>query len=571
MGTRWSVSLRVVVLLSAGLVLLSAGLSLPACSGNGPNGKEAEVQETTGAEAGCVEGEACDDSNTCTMDDKCTSGVCAGNPYSCGAPEICEEGGGCDGEGGCLVPTLAPGWCMVDHVCIEEGEADSDSPCMVCTPEKDQASLSAAETGTACEDGNVCTEDDFCDSGDCLAGSPPTCADGILCTMDECDPLAGCKHEADHTQCADEKVCTRDECIPEQGGCVNTNDDSIPCGDEDVCTLNDHCSSGACVTDPDPVNCDDANPCTEEQCHSSYGCLYVFNEATCDDGQGCTEDDKCFYGKCQGVENWWSPCPQCNKDFPGEAQKIITLRVGKGGHPGEAVNVDNDLKTCSPKDDCEVGLDNALTFAGSTIDEVIADNMGLDAGVDALIFLAHMAEPKLDGSPFDMNLIYAELSLVSNPDCDFTSQACIYTPHGLSFDLFCNPLVVFTNTTITDGVLKAGGSGSLFPFQMSFVNGQQATMVLFNAKVEAQVVMDDDGGIASMKGVVGGAVTKEQLKAVVSAIPDEYVPLPKEMILAALDAIPQDIDLNGDGMLDASSIALVFETIPGTLEQFTSW
>jgi hypothetical protein len=49
------------------------------------------------------------------------------------------------------------------------------------------------------------------------------------------------------------------------------------------------------------------------------------------------------------------------------------------------------------------------------------------------------------------------------------------------------------------------------------------------------------------------------------AIPEEYIPVDPSLIVAFVENIPQDIDLDGDGTPDASSIALVFQTIPATL------
>ena len=48
--------------------------------------------------------------------------------------------------------------------------------------------------GTACPDGSVCTADESCDgSGTCVAGSVLDCDDGVFCTYDSCDPIAGCE------------------------------------------------------------------------------------------------------------------------------------------------------------------------------------------------------------------------------------------------------------------------------------------------------------------------------------------------------------------------------------------
>jgi len=473
----------------------------------------------------------------------------------------------CDGQGACLAGEVLEGWCRVEDICLAEGESPPEDPCLICAPEKSQTQLAAAETGTECEDGNICTENDFCDSGKCLAGSPPTCADGTQCTVDVCDPETGCHHEPDSDMCDDDNPCTVDACDMEGGGdnqgCTNLPDDTLICSDKNVCTTNDHCDGGYCVSDLEPMDCNDNNICTDELCHESYGCLYIFNDGQCDDGASCTSDDVCSFGKCIGDEVWNS-CPACDLTFSDQVAKIVKLRVGDGGYPGEALNIDNDLKTCSPDGACELGLDNSLTLAGDFIDETIEDN--LKSTETELVFLAEMVDPFGEGE-FALNIYYGGLSF-EDQECDYMSQFCTYQISSLSLTPLCDPQVAFDNVTMEDGVLKGGGSGYIFPFKATFSNGESTETVLYAAKVEAQVILNEEGNIETLKGVFGGAITKENLIALIEAIPEEYMPVDPELVVAMVEAIPQDIDLNGDGLKDASSIALVFETIPGILEPY---
>jgi len=529
---------------------------------------ESADEATDGDGANCREEEPCDDGDPCTWPDKCVAGQCVGGTEGAECPEFpCAEGG-CDGQGGCLAPAVTGGWCLVDDLCLEAGESAAGQACLVCDPEVSSTALIEAETGTTCEDGNVCTENDFCDSGDCLPGSPPTCADGVQCTADACDPVEGCRHDPDHEQCNDYNPCTQDACDPtsdEDGGCTNVPDDSLPCADKDVCTTNDHCEKGICVHDEEPLDCDDLNECTDESCHSSYGCLYVFNENPCNDNASCTIEDKCHYGKCVGEELWYGGCPACELEFSDQVAKIVGLRVGDGGHPGEALNIDNDLKSCSPSFDCELGLDNSLTIAGDFIDETISEN--LVNKENPLIFTAELTDPTFDGGEFVMTIYYATLS-DTNLECDFMTEKCLYDVSSLNFDPLCNSQVTFKNASVEEGVLTAGGSGYIFPFKMSFVNGEKAETVLYSARVKADVELDAEDNVLSLKGVMGGAITQQNLVALIMAIPEQYMPIPKEDIIGLVEAMPQDIDLNGDGTMDASSIALVFETIPAVLAPY---
>ena len=554
---------------------LATAASSCADSDDGQKPAADAIEMTAGEISGCIEGEPCDDGDECTGPDECTNGQCTG-----GDAVPCEEyscaDSGCNGLGGCIVPVIHEGWCLVEGQCVVAGETAPDNPCLVCKPDKSATDLVPVETGTSCEDANICTENDFCDSGDCLPGSPPTCADGIQCTVDACDPDSGCLHEIDHDVCDDDNACTADSCDPEasikETGCVNLADDNLSCADGNVCTV-ESCEDGVCMVDAEPISCDDDNICTDETCHESYGCLYVFNDLGCDDGANCTNQDTCHFGLCFGVEDWWNSCPPCDETFSDHVQKIISLRVGdcyQEGAPYEALNIDSDLKTCSPDCMCEVGmgLDNSLMLAGDFIDETIAQNL-VDPGGDTspLIFLTELVEPDFDGTEFAMNIYYGGLSW-DNPDCDFMQDKCIYQASSLSFNVLCEPQVAFDNAKIENGVLTAGGSGFIFPFKATFSNGATTETVLYAARVRADMVTDSDGNILSLKGVMGGAITKENLVDLIMAIPDQYLPLEKEAIVGLVENIPQDIDLDGDGSMDGSSIALVFETIPGILEPY---
>jgi hypothetical protein len=544
-----------------------------ACADKGDKDDQAgDVSQ--GETTGCTEGATCDDGDPCTANDTCQEGTCQpGEPYSC--EQLPCTSSACDGKGGCQLGALLDGWCLINGACFAAEQPDPGSSCRFCDPAKSPTGWSAAEAGTACEDGNICTEQDYCDNGDCLAGTPPTCADGIQCTVDSCDLATGCAHVPDDGSCIDENACTQDSCQPEQvgdeKGCVHTPDDSLPCGDGNVCTL-EACHEGICVTEPDPLDCDDANVCTDETCHEAYGCLYTFNDKECDDKEACTENDVCHFGKCLGVESWWSECPACNLSFSDQVAKIVKLRVGDGGYPGEALNIDSDLKTCSPDGMCEQGLDNNLMLAGDFIDEIIAENLTGEGGgeADPLIFVAEAVAPTFDGAQFLVNVYYAGLS-ASNPDCDFMKDKCTYEASSLNFGPLCDPQITFPNATIVDGVLTAGGSGYIFPFKMTFVNGETAETVLYAARLKADVLLDGDGKIETLKGVMGGAITNENLVELIEAIPDEYIPFDKETIIGLIEMVPNDIDLNGDGSKDAASIALVFETIPGLLADYQEY
>jgi hypothetical protein len=114
----------------------------------------------------------------------------------------------------------------------------------------------------------------------------------------------------------------------------------------DLCTVDDHCDAGTCVTSPkncddhslctddscnpatgcvnDPTNagdlCDDFNPCTLNQCDPVLFCVFPPAPATtsCDDGLGCTNNDHCDgAGTCTGTSVCDDGNP-CTDDFADE-------------------------------------------------------------------------------------------------------------------------------------------------------------------------------------------------------------------------------------------------------------
>jgi subtilisin family serine protease len=178
----------------------------------------------------------------------------------------------------------------------------------------------SCESDSECDDHNACTTD-ICNTGtgEC-SYTTFTCDDGDPCTNDSCNPATG---ECVFTYaCDDGNPCTDDACDPNTGECTHTNNNAS-CEDGNLCTLNDTCAEGVCVSgsekncddvdacttdtcDPltggcnnTPVTCNDSNPCTDDSCDPSTGdCVFTNNNASCDDGNPCTINDSCSGGTC---------------------------------------------------------------------------------------------------------------------------------------------------------------------------------------------------------------------------------------------------------------------------------
>jgi len=277
---------------------------------------------------------ACDDGNACTIDDHCEGGTCVASVQAdCNDGNECTDDT-CDAIQGCVAaPNTAEcedgdlctkGDACSGGLCVPGGPYDCDDA-NVCTKESCDPVSGCAYTpadGLGCDDGDQCTLDDKCSQGQCMGTASLKCDDGDVCTDDYCDPAVGCATKYNTAPCDDESFCTQvdacldgkctgaspldcddgnpctlDECNP-VAGCGHTEQD-IACSDGTECTAGDQCIAGQCVGGP-AVLCDDDNPCTDDSCDPAVGCVHTNNAHTCDDGSLCTAVDTCAEGKCVG-------------------------------------------------------------------------------------------------------------------------------------------------------------------------------------------------------------------------------------------------------------------------------
>ncbi len=164
--------------------------------------------DTCATDGGCrhvaIEG-SCTDGDACTHTDSCAQGACHGTPVECADLNPCTTED-CDPSLGCL--TL-----------LAKGPCDAD--------------------------GSQCTENDACDGGLCVKGTPRVCNDQNACTQDACDALAGCVSTPVAGACDDHDACTaNDQCASGQcHGAVVQDGTSCP---------NGRCLSGSCVENVPP-------------------------------------------------------------------------------------------------------------------------------------------------------------------------------------------------------------------------------------------------------------------------------------------------------------------------------
>ncbi len=504
------------------------------------------TDDTCGEDHACVfapNAEACDDGNLCTGGDVCADGACAG----------------------VLLPVeeLAG----LDCLCADDAE---------CLP---------------LEDGDVCNGTLHCDLGSespvCVV-DPDTildCDDGVECTEDSCDAEDGCEHVAVPDLCDDGNECTTEVCIPLAGCITGKLDDGTPCGDggnwqcvEAECVCLSTCNGAECGEDGCGGvcgECDVGCVCAGGMCLGSCGPC----EPECD-GKACGPDGcgaEC--GVCGANENcntetWACDPGECSypTEFPGTGLKFTYLKAGTSGHAGEAIDVDNDPDTCAPSFGCSQGRDNQFAAFLKSIAIALGGSEPLVESVESgkMVLMFELKEPAVDGTQFMAN-IYRGQPLLPKEECDFQAETCDFYVLEESFrEETCLPVTSFDNAQMLDGKLTAGGPGFYFafPFVLGLAEGQAITFTASHTRIIADYELDEEGNVVLLDGIIGCAITKEEMLSIAYEIPEDKLPgfLTQEIVAQLLDmvAIP-DIDADGDGVKESVSAGMKFTAIPGNL------
>jgi len=169
-----------------------------------------------------------------------------------------------------------------------------------------------------CDDDDVCNGVETCDALlDCQLCTPPVVDDGVVCTVDICDPVTGVSNTPDHGVCDDSDVCTGlescdsvldcqttgplvvndgldctiDTCDPVLG-VSNTPDDSI-CMDGDLCNGNEFCHAILDCSPGPPPTIDDGVACTLDSCDPILGVVNAPDHSSCADSTLCNGAEIC--------------------------------------------------------------------------------------------------------------------------------------------------------------------------------------------------------------------------------------------------------------------------------------
>jgi len=286
----------------------------------------------------------CDDGNLCT-DDVCNevTGTCMHPPSYCNDQNACTVDG-CDPVAGCVATEPldctdcihplteevescpggngSPGFeinsCTLDLCdpfsgCYHVPVVYAPAGCGSCLSDEGELDHEA------CADGNLCTLDQCictawnplepseCIEAECLS-TPTECECPGECAACACDPFTGeCEAvPGDCSDCVDletgdtipcpgvvppgfaKNLCTLDACDMDIGECMHID---VECFDNDFCT-EDVCNPVVGCTYPE-ISCNDEKPCTLDSCEPGTGCIHV---------EECDDTDLCTIDSCMDVE-----------------------------------------------------------------------------------------------------------------------------------------------------------------------------------------------------------------------------------------------------------------------------
>ncbi len=269
------------------------------------------------------------------------------------ADASCDNGLFCDGEEFCR-----GGECQTGE---EVNCSNLDGQCVVgdCSNEEQKCLEVDRNEGGSCDaDGDGCTEGDFCQAGECIAGTAPDCS-GVA---DECNDGV-C-----HSVSANEFVCEKQ---PKTNG--------SQCDDGNLCTQTDYCQNGVCLGS-NAVVC--AAP---DQCHEAGTCDPATglcsnpnkpNGSQCDDGQFCTDGDYCQSGICRSgsARNCSAYADECNDGVCNEsADRCEASPKSAGTSCGNSSSSQCDNPdTCDGAGNCE----SNFVSSGTNCDDGSYCNVG---------------------------------------------------------------------------------------------------------------------------------------------------------------------------------------------------
>ena len=230
-------------------------------------------------------------------------------PRHCSADADCDDGVYCNGAETCDVAAdrcvrgAAPACddgvaCTIDlcdearHGCAHVPDANACGAGEACSATVGCGPAPECDADADCDDGFFCNGKETCGADHrCVAGTPPSCDDGVSCTVDFCDELQGrCVAVADAWACPEGDRCTPAGCAPVPECQVDADcDDRLFCNGPETCDT----AAGRCVAGVRP-DCDDAVACTVDVCDEALArCQHVADATRCAGGEVCSPTAGC--------------------------------------------------------------------------------------------------------------------------------------------------------------------------------------------------------------------------------------------------------------------------------------
>jgi hypothetical protein len=404
------------------------------------------------------------------------------------------------------------------------------------------ASLSLALAAAACDDGGG-DSDTGGNNGDTGGEQDTTGGDGTV-TGD----TGGEEDTGGETDTVETDTPGEDDATDTGGGDTGGDDTG---GDPDTTT--------------DPEICDDtidndrdgATDCDDRDCFGDPACPAPDPEI-CDDTIDNDGDElaDCDDPDCWGID----PCTcTIEKEVFGPAFRVNRLMIGAGGHPGEALDVDNlGEGDCAPASDCSAGADNQLGILGDFANEALGESI-MDGSVNII--------GEVEGDPasgsFTINMYVGDID-PANAECDINGDFCDWWVNDDSWSKADCSLLIQFPATLDGDALVAGGADSKFTLTLPI---QDVVLIVtaYMARVEGTFMMGENGPSLS-SSVLGGAVRKQDIIDAIEAYPgDTLGGIPKAVAVNLIGQLAADVDTDNDGEDDALSIGLKIAAIPGAI------
>ena len=328
----------------------------------------------------------------------------------------------------------------------------------------------------------------------------------------------------------------------------------VPAPGPDVTAASDSASEAGDAAGP-CSGCKTGQTCVAGKCVGEAGC----------DGK-CADNQICNNGECiEVIEPCGGPCAKGQVcDITAADGKGLCIEPTCKLPTVWAANLQKVamMSILSSDTGCDLDDDGAPNNSLGAIAELVGKSFEDTFKGGSVIMVLEAANWKTDGSTFNINVLQGELDAV-NSDCDLINSSCIYKITPTSYDLAtpgsgpCKPVSVFTDATIKDGVLTAGGPKQDFQMVLGLAG------IGFKVKVTAATlsaqVSDANGWKTLTKGQLCGVVLKKDLEAAIDKVPDaELQPVGGKATVKSLlnTLVTPDIDTDGDNVNDGISAAL---------------